>query len=370
MKIKTYHSILFLLLCLVISAQDITLKEAFKDYYYIGTALNTAQITGKDSQSVSIIKEHFNSITPENILKWESVHPVRDKYYFEMPDKFVQFGIDNNMFIIGHTLVWHSQVPDWVFCDKDGQTISKEELLAEMKDHIFTVAGRYKDKINGWDVVNEAFESDGSMRKSRWLEIIGEEYFEKAFIYAHEAAPDAELYYNDYDMWKPEKAKAVAAFIKKLKDKGVKIDGVGMQGHWALDYPSKEELTESMQALTDIGVKIMITELDLSMLPNPFNYTGADISTNAELREELNPYPEFLPDSMQIKQSARFVEFFNIFNQFKDNVSRVTFWGLTDGQTWRNDWPVHGRTDYPLLFDRKFQPKPAYKAIIKTVMDK
>lgn len=350
-----------------IESQEKTLKEAFANYYYIGTAMNEGHITGNDTKSVELIKKHFNSITAENVQKWERIHPEPETYDFELSDKFVEFGLENDMFIIGHTLVWHSQTPNWVFENEDGNPKTKEELLQTMKDHIFTVAGRYKGKIDGWDVVNEAVEGDGSMRQTKWMEIIGEKYIEKAFIYANEAAPDAELYYNDYDMWKKGKYEKVVELVKDLQAKGIKIDGVGLQGHWGLDYPTNDELIASLEALSQLGVKIMITELDLNILPNPFGYTGAEISTNFELRKELNPYPDGLPDSMHVVQSNRYSELFNIFNDYKDHISRVTFWGVTDGQSWQNYWPMQGRTTYPLLFDRNFQPKPAFDAVIETV---
>lgn len=364
------YLLLFLLVQIIrtesISAQTY-LKDAFKDYYYIGTALNLNQIMGRDINSIEIIKKHFNSITPENVLKWEAVHPKPGQYNFEPADSFVSFGVKNNMFIIGHCLLWHSQTPKWVFEDENGKQLSRDALLQRLKDHIFSVVGRYKGKINGWDVVNEAVDDDGSLRKSKWLEIIGEDYIEKAFEFAHEADPAAELYYNDYNEWYKGRRETIVKIVNDLKDKGIKIDGIGMQGHWGLDYPPMEEMDASMKAYADTGLKLMITELDMDVLPNPFNYTGADISKRFELSDETNPYPNGLTDSMKVVQTKRFEEYFNLFNKYKDSMSRVTFWGVHDGQSWKNNFPIRGRTAYPLLFDKNLNPKPAYDAIIKTV---
>jgi endo-1,4-beta-xylanase len=275
-----------------------TLKDTFENYFYMGTALNHDQIMGFDEPSIIIVEKQFNSITSENILKWESVHPEPGRYDFIAADSLVAFGERNGMFIVGHTLVWHNQTPAWVFDDEDGNPVSRDTLLQRMKDHIFTVVGRYRGRINGWDVVNEAVEDDGQLRQSRWLQIIGVDYLQKAFEWAHQADPDAKLYYNDFNMWKSGKREGVVRLVKDLQSRGIRIDGIGMQGHWGLDYPPLEELEVSILAYSGLGVKVEITELDLNILPNPGSYTGADITRNIELQKELNPYAEGLPDSM------------------------------------------------------------------------
>jgi endo-1,4-beta-xylanase len=236
-----------------------------------------------------------------------------------------------------------------------------------MKKHIFAVVGRYKGKIKGWDVVNEAIMENGELRDSPWRKIIGDDFMEKAFEWAHKADPDAELYYNDYNMFHKGKVERVVKLVKDMQAKGIKISGVGLQGHWGLDYPTLDELKAALDAFSQLGVKIMITELDMDILPSPSKYTGAEISTNFELRKELNPYPDVLPDSMQTVEANRYAEFFNIFNDYKDKISRVTFWGVNDTYSWRNNWPVRGRSAYPLLFDKNFNPKPAFYEVIKTV---
>jgi endo-1,4-beta-xylanase len=342
-----------------------TLKDAYKGKFYIGTAVSEKQISGADAESFALIKAQFNSMTPENLLKWEIVHPFPGKYNFGPVDKFVDVGTESNMFLAGHTLVWHSQTPAWVFEDKAGNSAGKELLISRMKEHITTVVGRYKGKIQGWDVVNEALNDDGTLKSSKWKEIIGDEYIEIAFKTANECDPDAELYYNDYNLWMPAKRAAALKIIKKLLDKGIRIDGVGMQGHWSLNSPGNEEIEACIKDFGAIGMKVMITELDINVLPNPWDYSGADVNTRFELKEGINPYTTGLPDSVSSRQAARYAELFRLFLNNRKTIERVTFWGVHDGQSWKNNWPVRGRTDYPLLFDRQLKPKPAFYAIIK-----
>jgi endo-1,4-beta-xylanase len=342
------------------------LKKVFEKDFYVGAALNQDQITGKDAAAFALVEEQFNSITPENLLKWEPVHPEPDKYNFEPADQFVDFGEKNKMFIVGHTLVWHNQTPRRVFEDGAGKPADRETLLKRMRDHVFAVVGRYKGRIHGWDVVNEAVEDDGSLRKTKWLEIIGNDYLQKAFDLAREADPQAELYYNDFNMWKKGKVDGVVRLVRDLQSKGIRVDGIGMQGHWGLDYPPLDEAEAAIQAFAALGVNVMITELDVNVLPNPDQWRSADITLNFELQKQLNPFPEALPDSMQQALAKRYAEFFTLFHKHRDKISRVTFWGVHDGQSWLNNWPVRGRTNFPLLFDRHYQPKPAFEAVIQT----
>lgn len=347
------------------SKSEIALKEALKGKFLIGVAMNADQITGKDTAGVRLIEQHFNSITPENCMKSEVVQPQEGKFDFTLADQFVDFGEKNNMFIVGHTLIWHSQAPKWFFVDNDGKDVSREVLIERMKNHIATVVGRYKGRVNGWDVVNEAIEDDGSFRKSKFYEIIGEDYIRLAFEFAHEADPDAELYYNDYSMAKEGKRDAVVKMVKKLQSEGVRIDGIGMQGHMTMNFPTIEEEEKSIVAFSQTGVKVMITELDLTVLPSPGNKVSADVALSYEYRKQLNPYSDGLPDSVAQAAHDRYAEFFRLFLKHADKIDRVTMWGLTDGHSWRNNWPVPGRTDYPLLFDRNYQPKPIVETIIK-----
>jgi endo-1,4-beta-xylanase len=344
---------------------ELALKDKFSGDFLVGAALNYDQISGLEPKETAIIVRHFNTITPENILKWQAVHPERDKYDFEPADKYVAFGKKHKMFIVGHTLIWHNQTPQWVFRDESGNPVSREVLLERMKEHIFAVVGRYKGRINGWDVVNEAVTDEGQLRQSEWLEIVGEDYIEKAFEYARQADPDAELYYNDYNMFRQGKRERVVRLVKELRAKGVDIDGIGMQGHWNLYYPPLDEIEASIKAFAELGVKVMITELDISVLPSIYEYKEVDISLDAELQKKLNPYPDALPDEMQDKLAKRYAELFTVFHEHREQISRVTFWGVYDGQSWLNYLFGHRRTDYPLLFDRQYQPKPAFDAVIK-----
>jgi endo-1,4-beta-xylanase len=303
-------------------------------------------------------------------MKWMHIHPEPNKYDFAAADRFVDFGQKNKMFIIGHTLIWHWQTPRWVFEDQNGNDVDRETLLAWMKEHIFTIVGRYKGKVNGWDVVNEAIDDDGSLRRTKWVKIIGEDFIAKAFEYAHEADPNAELYYNDFTLDEPAKRDACVHLVKDLKAKGLRIDGVGTQGHWAMDYPVPKDVEVFLNAMAAVGVKVMITEMDIDVLPKAVQHMGADLGVRADLRRELNPYVAGLPDEMQKKLADRYAELFSIFCKHADEISRVTFWGVYDGTSWLNNWPVRGRTNYPLLFDRSYQPKLAFFAVIKTAQSK
>ena len=340
-----------------------TLKSVMENKFLIGTALNEAQIMGMDTKSLELVKRHFSSIVAENCMKSGSLHPEENRYDFNLADKFVKFGEENGMFIIGHCLVWHSQLPRWFCVDKDGKDVSPEVLKQRMREHIHTVVGRYKGRVKGWDVVNEAIMEDGSYRKSKFYQILGEEFIPLAFQYAHEADPDAELYYNDYNMHVVEKQHTVVKLVNSMKSKGIRIDAVGMQGHMGMDYPGIKEFEDAILNYASTGAKVMITEWDMSALPT-VSHT-ANISETVAFKKDMNPYPQSLPDSVSKQWNARMAEFWNLFVKHSDVISRVTAWGVTDGDSWKNNFPVRGRRDYPLLFDRDYQPKPFIKTILK-----
>lgn len=343
------------------------LKDVFKNDFYIGAALSLNQIYGNEPDAIALVERHFNSITPENILKWEELHPEPNRYNFEAADRYVAFGEKHKMHIIGHTLVWFHQTPDWVFQNESGRSLSRQALLKRMKDHIFTVMGRYKSRIHGWDVVNEAIMADGTFRQNKWLEIIGEDYVLKAFEYARQVDPDAQLYYNEYDFEHKSKCEGVIRLIKNLQSKGVRVDGIGIQGHWFLDYPRIEDIESYILALSNLGVKLMITELDVGVPPYyPIDSKVVDISSfDLETQKKFNPYPSVLPDSVQKDLANRYAELFSLFLKHRDKFSRVTFWAVHDGQSWRSYLPIKGRTDYPMLFDRQCKSKPAFDAVLK-----
>lgn len=340
-----------------------TLKKGFKNQFYIGAAINLDAIHNKDKKAVSIIENQFSSIVAENCMKSMFLQPKEGEFFFDDADKFVAFGQKNNMFIIGHCLIWHSQAPSWFFTDKDGKDVSPEVLKERMRKHITTVVSRYKGKIQGWDVVNEAIMEDGSYRKSKFYEILGEEFIPLAFQYAHEADPDAELYYNDYNEWHKGKVETVVKLIADLKSRGLRIDGMGLQTHVGLDYPSIEEYEEALIAYTNAGVKVSSTELDISALPSP-KKISSNIADTQAYEKELNPYTNGLPAEATAAWEKRYLDFFNLFLKHKDKVRRVTQWGVTDIDSWKNDFPIKGRTDYPLLFDRNYQAKPIVKKLV------
>ena len=351
------------------SLAQTTLKEAFKKDFLIGAAVNAGHFTETDAAGADLIKRHFSSITPENDMKWERIHPRSDEgmagYDFRAADKYVEFGEKNGMAIIGHCLVWHSQVPRWVFQDAEGKPIGRDALLQRMRDHIMTVVGRYKGRIHGWDVVNEALNEDGTLRKSPWFNIIGDDYIAKAFEYAHEADPNAELYYNDYNLEYEAKRNGMIELVKKLKAQGIKITAVGTQSHDKLDMPAAQQHEDTLKALKELGVKAAVTELDVDVLPAVTRQPTADVSARAEATANANPYTAGLPDEMQAKLAKRYADLFNVFLKYKDVITRVTFWGVTDRLSWLNNFPAGGRTNYPLLFDREGKPKPAFNAVME-----
>jgi endo-1,4-beta-xylanase len=366
--------LLIIVCCILLSACTKTTEPALKDAlngkFLIGTAVNIQQISGADTLSVEIVKKQFNAIVPENCMKSMFLQPAEGNFYFDEADKYVTFGETNNLWITGHCLVWHSQAPAWLFIDENGNDVSREVLIERMRNHITTVVSRYKGRIKGWDVVNEAILDDGSWRSSKFYQIIGEDFIPLAFQFAHEADPDAELYYNDYSTAIAAKCEGIVNVVKTIQEKGLRIDAVGMQGHLSMDVPTVEDFEKSLLTFSALGVKVMITELDLTVLPSPFNFTGADVSANFDFQKELNPYSDGLPEDIALKQQNRYADFFRLFLKHHDKISRVTLWGVTDNDSWRNDWPIPGRTDYALLFDRNFQPKPVVNEIIQLAKNK
>jgi endo-1,4-beta-xylanase len=347
------------------SVNSPSLKNGFENKFLVGTALNNSQIEEKDSSAAALIPEQFNAITPENIMKCEIIHPTWDRYNFDWADKYVAYGKKHNMYIVGHTLVWHSQLAPFVSKIK-----SSDSLLLFMTNHINTVAGRYAGKVNSWDVVNEALNEDGTLRQSIFLEKLGEDYLRKAFELAAKAAPNTELYYNDYNIEQPKKRAGVIALIKKIQASGTRIDGVGIQGHWSINGPPLEDIENSILEFAALGLKISFTELDLTALPNPWDLKGAEVNQNFEGSAFMDPYKQNLPDSMQTKLAKGYEDLFKLFLKHQDKIDRITFWGVSDGQSWLNGWPIKGRTNYPLLFDRDFKPKLAFEKVMALTKNK
>lgn len=351
------------------------LKDAYKSKFYIGTAMNEQDILRQNPKTDSLIRLHFNAIVAENCMKHSEIHPEEDVWNFDLADKFIEYGEKEGMWITGHCLVWHSQCARWMFEDENGGEVSPEVLKQRMRDHILTVVGRYKGRVKGWDVVNECIEEDGSFRNSRYYRILGEEFIPWAFECAHEADPDCELYLNDYGMHNKGRRDAYVALIKKLQARGLRIDAIGMQGHMGMDYPDYDEFRASIDAFLSTGVKVMITEWDMSA--NPSETQSADVAETARLRRslwtaapeereailtklraELCPYPDGLPDSVSAVWNARMEKFMDLFEEYAGDITRVTAWGVTDDTSWKNGFVVPGGTDYPLLFDRSYNAKP------------
>jgi endo-1,4-beta-xylanase len=365
MKIKTISAIVaIIILSNIHTMAQKTLAGATKGKFLFGVAVNNQQVNGVNPKESELIAKEFNSIVAENCMKPQFIHPQENKYQWTDADKFVAFGEKNKQAVTGHCLIWHSQTGGWFFVDDSGKDVTPEVLRERIRQHIITIVGRYKGRVKGWDVVNEAFEDDGTYRNSKFYQILGKDYIRYAFQYAHEADPDAELYYNDYNVETQAKCDAIAELVKELRAAGCRIDAVGSQAHMHMDSPSLIDTEASLKKLKDAGVKVHITEWDISILPNP--YSGADISVNFAYSKEMDPYREAVPESVQQEWNKRVLDMFGLFLKYNDVVDRVTIWGLNDASSWLNDFPIRGRKDYPVLFDRNNQPKSVVDEMIKT----
>lgn len=353
-KLSLFLIINVFLLSTVFSQTSLGLKDYYKNYFPIGVAVNPRMMdAGKES---SLILAQFNSMTPENAMKMGPIHPEENRYNWEPADKIANFAVKNGLKLRGHTLCWHNQTPTWFFTDTSGKTVSKPVLLARLKRHINDVVSRYKGKIYAWDVVNEAVPDGGAdiYRKSKFLEIIGEEYIQRAFEYAHEADPTAKLFYNDYNTENKTKRDKIYLIVKGLVDKGVPINGVGLQAHWSLFEPTSQELEESIAKFASLGLEIQITELDVSVHPKQHESS----------KEAFKGVSVFTPE-MDEKQAQHYKMLFEVFRKYKNNISGITFWNLSDNYSWLDNFPIRGRKDFPLLFDQNNQPKKAFFEVIK-----
>jgi endo-1,4-beta-xylanase len=330
------------------------LKDFYRDYFDIGVAVSPRAL--KSDEAV-LIQKHFNSVTAENAMKSGPIHPEEGRYVWAAADSIVAFALRNKMKVRGHTLLWHNQTPAWLFVDADGKKVSKDVLLARLKEHISTVVNRYKGKVYAWDVVNEAIsDTPGEyLRKTPWLEICGEEYISKAFQWAHEADPDAVLFYNDYNEIDPVKRKKIIRLIQELKSAGVPIHGVGLQGHWALNEPSEKQLDETLRDFSSLGVNLQVTELDISVYPKEHS---------SRERTDADSQTEYTPEKEK-KQTEVYSMCFRLFRKYKDQISAVTFWNVSDRHSWLDNFPVRNRKDHPLLFDKELKPKKAYWEVIR-----
>jgi endo-1,4-beta-xylanase len=292
-------------------------------------------------------------------MKADAIHPQEDRYDFRAADEAVNLAERDKLKVNGHTLVWHSQCPDWFFADS-GKPATGDLVLKRMREHIHGVMAHYRGKVFSWDVVNEAIADDqGYLRKSKWLDSIGEKFIGEAFIAARNADPAAELYYNDYNIEMPEKRAKALRLIRELKAQNVPIDGIGIQGHWILDNVPLKEIEDAIVAFHAEGLKVMITELDIDVVPRR---SGANVSERGKAGGS-DPYTKGCPPEVLKRQAEQYAALFAIFKKHADKVGRVTFWGLDDGRSWLNNWPSK-RTNYPLLWSRDVQPKPALEAVL------
>lgn len=336
-----------------------SLYEVYADYFPIGMAMGATTTTGVNGE---FIKKHANMIVAGNDMKPDAIQPTEGNFTWNRSDMIVNFAKANNIDVRFHTLVWHNQTPDWFFNDLDGNPMvnetdpaqreaNKELLLERLETHIRTVVERYKDDIVSWDVVNEVIEpSDpGGIRNSPWYQITGTEYIERAFHVAREVGgPDIKLYINDYSTEQAAKRDILYDLVKDMLDKGVPIDGVGHQTHINIYYPPIDDIMTSAQKFAELGLDNIITELDISM------YEWNDHSD----------YGDDVPDDLLQLQAERYKQLFDALKEHKGLFSEVVLWGISDGHTWLHDFPVKGRTDAPLPFDKQLQAKPAYWAIV------
>lgn len=344
------------------------LKDYYKNYFPIGVAVNKAALTGPEA---TLIAREFNSVTPENDMKIGVIHPAENQYNWENADAIVDFAQKHHMRIRGHNLLWHNQAPAWIFRDSSGKLVSKQILLKRLKEHINTVVSRYKGKIYAWDVVNEAIDDDPGkyLRNSLWYQICGDDFIPKAFEYAHEADPEAKLYYNDYNSEVPSKRDNICRLLKRLIDQKVPIDGVGMQGHWKLTDPDAALITEAIDKYAALGIKIQITELDVTVRAG--KPEGSDRNTVA-------PADSGYTQLMARHQAARYRNIFEIFRKYKNVITGVTFWNVSDRYSWLDSraggvaggaaaGQLHNNIKlkaYPLLFDEHLQRKSAYWSVV------
>lgn len=332
---------------------DKGLKDYYAAYFPIGVAVGPNNLKGEEAE---LIKREFNSVTPENAMKMGPIHPKEEVYYWKDADSIVAFAQRNGIKVRGHNLCWHEQTPPWLFKNSDGSQVSKETLLQRLKDHIYTVVKRYKGKIYAWDVVNEAVDDNPKnlLRPSLWYQICGEDFIVKAFQYAHEADPDAVLFYNDYNTERPEKMERVYGLMKKLVAAKVPVQAVGLQAHWSLSEPSRQELETTIRKMASLGLKVQFTEVDISVYP-----------WEKERRPKTAADNDAYTPEREAQQSAQYKMVFDVFRKYKKDITGVTFWNISDRYTWLDTYPVAGRKNYPLLFDTDRQRKKAYWEVVR-----
>ena len=361
-----------------------TLKDAYRDYWYTGVSVNqwqveadltganehnvTGQVSNDQTKDWDIITQNFNFVVAENCMKCEVIHPKEGVYDFTLADKFVDKAKAAGLKVLGHCLIWHSQCAPWFHYDDKGNLVSADVLKKRMREHIYTIVNHFRGRIDAWDVVNEAFEDDGTPRKSLFYQILGTDYIPLAFQYAHEADPNVELYYNDFSMNKAPKVEGVADFFRPLIRQGLPVTAIGMQGHLILeDNNYIQEYEHSINTIVATGVPTFFSELDISVLPNPYGFSGANVSDRFAYRPEMDPYKKGLSKQQEQAIEDFWLSFYRMLLPHHKDILRVNFWCLNDANSWRNDFPIKGRTDYATLFDRQNRPKPFVQKLIDLV---
>lgn len=356
---------------------ELTLKDAFANDFLVGVAVSHSFIEKNDTRCLDLIKEQFSAVSPEDVLKPETVHPAPGVWNFEKGDEYCKFANENGLKALGHTLMWHNQTPNFFWLNKNGSVRSLKEMRATLKEYIEKTVTHFKGKVYAWDVVNEIISEEGGYRSDKgWEKYYGgnggdlDELVCLAFETAHKCDPDAELYYNDYNMWRQSKVDGVVRMVKMLQSRGIRIDGVGIQAHWGLNYPSVKDIETTIDRLHELGVKVMITEFDVDMLPfsKEGQMTGQAMYDpalqRAEFMQYLNPYAKELPEEVDQEVADRYEQIMRTIWNKRDKISRVTFWGLHDGVSWKNNYPIPNRKNYPLIFDRNLQKKKAFHQIV------
>jgi endo-1,4-beta-xylanase len=331
------------------------LKDYYADFFPIGVSVSPQELKAEEA---SLIVNEFNSLTAVNAMKMGLLQPKQNEYYWKDADSIVAFAKRNNLKLRGHTLVWHQQTPGWFFTDTNGKEVSKDTLLKRIQDHITTVVSRYKDDIYAWDVVNEviADDKDTVFRNSRIFQICGEEFIAKAFEWAHAADPDAILFYNDYNEINPVKRAKIISLIRKLRASGIPVHAIGLQAHWTLEEPSKDQLEKTLKDFSSLGLPLQITELDVSV------YSFAQ--TLAHEQKKIAPDQNFTSEKEK-RQIRQYEMIFDLLRKYKKSITGITFWNVSDKNSWLNNFPVKNRKDHPLLFDNNLKPKKAYWKVVQ-----
>ena len=324
------------------------LKDAYKDYFTVGVAVNQRNVS--DEAQMAIIKKQYNSVTAENDWKPGMIHPKEGVWNFERADKIANFCRENGIKMRGHCLCWHSQFADWMFVDKKGKPVKKEVFYERLREHIHTVVNRYKDVVYAWDVVNEAITDDprvkNPFRQSRLYKICGDDFIRTAFQAAREADPNALLFYNDYNECDSVKSRRIYEVVKAMKEDGVPIDGIGMQGHYNIYGPSEEQVDKALQLYKSIVEHVHVTELDVRM--------NRDMGGQLDFKRDSTEMSEKLVR----QQERQYAALFRVFRKHADVIDCVTFWNLSDRDSWL------GARNYPLLFDEHYQKKNAYHVVV------